>query len=161
MTQSSGMRSSSTYPAGRTDSSTSSVDVEDEGIDVALTPEHCRQLIGAVRVARLGFIDEGLPQMVVLNHLPQGEDVLFQTGEDTRLGALTRDGGEVAAVFEVDSVSASGRTGWSVIGSGLMARDLTHAVATMPVPWRPKATGVLLRLKVTSLTGRQVGAAPQ
>jgi hypothetical protein len=128
------------------------------GLDVVLGAVHSRELLGSVRVARVAFIDEGRPQLVVMNHLPDGDDVLLQTSEDTRLAALTR-GGTVAAVLEVDSVSSSGRAGWSVIAAGSLARDSSSAMATMPVPWRSDAVGVLLRLSVEDITGRQVGPA--
>jgi hypothetical protein len=130
---------------------------EEEGLDVALATEHCRVLLASVRVARVAFVDDGLPQLVIMNHLADGDDVLVQTSEDTRLAVLTRDGTAVPAVLEVDSVFASGRTGWSVVASGTLARDTGSAIARMPIPWRTQAVGVLLRLTVTSLTGRHVG----
>jgi Pyridoxamine 5'-phosphate oxidase len=151
--------STSRAPQSLRPSSSAAAEQPDDGFDVTLATDHCRQLLASVRVSRVAFIDEGLPQLVVMNHLPDGHDVLFQTGENTRLAELTRDGRTLAAVVEVDSVSTSGRTGWSVIGSGSLARDTSSSIATVPVPWRPGATGVFLRLSISSLAGREVGPA--
>jgi hypothetical protein len=134
---------------------------QDVGLDVALATDHCRQLLSSVRVARVGFIDEGKPQLVVMNHYVDGADILLQTSEDTRLAVLSRDGAVLDAVIEADSVQASGRTGWSVVASGTLARDTSSAIGRMPIPWRPNAVGVLLRLTVDVITGRQVESDPR
>jgi hypothetical protein len=128
-----------------------------EGADPALTEEHCWQLLASARVARVAFVEHGLPQLVVMNHLPQGHELLFQTNEESRLAARTADGMSLPVAVEVDSASAAGKSGWSVIASGSLSRTTVEDVAAVPVPWRPEAVGVLLRMTVDQIDGRHVG----
>ena len=127
------------------------------GAEPPLTQEHCWQLLASSRVARLGFVEDGLPQLVVLNYRPEGHDLLFQTNEESRLAARTADGGSLPVAVEVDSASAAGRSGWSVIASGSLCRTTVDDVEDVPVPWRPEAVGVLLRMTVDQIDGRHVG----
>jgi uncharacterized protein len=123
----------------------------------SLTAEHCWQLLASSRVARVAFVEDGLPQLAVMNHLPQGHDLLFQTNEDSRLAARTDNATAVPVAVEVDSASAAGRTGWSVIATGTLSRTTAVAGEGIPVPWRPEAVGVLLRMTVDQIDGRHVG----
>jgi hypothetical protein len=151
----------STRTPAASSSDTSADAREDIGQDVWLSTDSCRHLLASVRVARVAFVDEGKPQLVVMNHYVDGVDVLLQTAEVTRLADLTRDGATIDVVLEADSVQASGRSGWSVVASGTMARDSSSAVARMPIPWRPNAVGVLLRITVDAIHGRQVESDPR
>lgn len=124
--------------------------------DVAMDAEHCRYLLASVRVARVAFVDEGLPRIVVMNHRADGDDVLLRTGGDARLAELTDGGGAVPVALEVDSVSSAGRSGWSVIATGQLARDDDAPPSHLPLPWRSGATDVVLRMHVEQITGLQV-----
>jgi uncharacterized protein len=124
--------------------------------DVPMDAEHCRYLLASVRVARVAFVDEGLPRIVVMNHRADGDDVLLRTGVDARLAELTDGGGAVPVALEVDSVSSAGRSGWSVIASGQLARDDDAPASHLPLPWRSGATDVVLRMHVEQITGLQV-----
>jgi hypothetical protein len=128
------------------------------GGDVAIAVDHCWQLLASTRVARVAFVEDGRPQLVVMNHLPHGRDLLFQTNEESRLAAMTEGGKSLPVAIEVDSASASGRTGWSVIASGTLARTTEAEVGQVPSPWRPEAVGVLLRMTVDQVSGRHVGS---
>lgn len=120
--------------------------------------DQCHLLLGAVPVARIAFVDDGLPQIVVMNHRRDGDDVLLRTSEDTRLAALTRDGRALAVALEVDKVSAAGQFGWSVIASGSLARDDGVATGRLPQPWRGGTFPVGLRLRIEQISGLQVGS---
>jgi uncharacterized protein len=124
--------------------------------DVPMDAEHCRYLLASVRVARVAFVDEGLPRIVVMNHRADGDDVLLRTGVDARLAELTDGGGAVPVALEVDSVSSAGRSGWSVIASGQLARDDDAPASHLPLPWRSGAADVVLRMHVEQITGLQV-----
>ena len=124
--------------------------------DVAMDAEHCRYLLASVRVARVAFVDDGRPRIVVMNHRADGDDVLLRTDADARLAALTQGGAAVPVELEVDSVSSAGRSGWSVIASGSLMRDDTAPESHLPLPWRSRATDVVLRLKVEQIRGLQV-----
>ncbi|MFL6099431.1 MAG: PEP/pyruvate-binding domain-containing protein [Actinomycetales bacterium] len=119
--------------------------------------ERCRQLLSATRVSRVAFVDEGLPKIVVLNHAVDGDDVLFQTSEDTSLARLTAGGEVILATVEADSASVASHAGWSIIASGRMFRTTEAQIRHAPKPWRPEAVGVLLRLHVDEIHGQAVG----
>ncbi len=125
--------------------------------DIVVSAASCRQLLASSRVARVAFVDDGLPQLVVMNYLLDGDGILLQTSADTRLAARTSQR-EIPVLLEVDSVSSSGRFGWSVIAAGSLAQDVSAPAARLPVPWRVGATGVALRLTIRCLSGRQVSA---
>lgn len=124
--------------------------------DVAMDAEHCRYLLASVRVARVAFVDDGRPRIVVMNHRTDGDDVLLRTDVHARLAALTADGASVPVELEVDSVSSAGRSGWSVIASGSLVRDEATPESYLPLPWRSGATDVVLRLSVEQIRGLQV-----
>jgi hypothetical protein len=127
--------------------------------DSVMTAENCRQLLTSGRVARTAFVDDdGRPGLVVMNYMLPGQHVLLQTSADTRL-ALQTSGGPIDALLEVDSSSAAGRFGWSVIVTGSLSRDDSVAPHDRPAPWRRGATGVALRLTVEELTGRRVDSS--
>ncbi len=124
--------------------------------DVAMDAEHCRYLLASVRVARIAFVDDGLPRIVVMNHRADGDDVLLRTDAGARLAALTEGDRSVPVALEVDSVSSAGRSGWSVIATGHLARDDSAPAAHLPLPWRSGATDVVLRMSVDEVHGLQV-----
>jgi hypothetical protein len=95
----------------------------------------------------------------VMNYLLDGEDLLLQTSADTRLAVQTSEG-SIHALLEVDSSSAAGRFGWSVIATGTLSRDGSARPHDLPAPWRQGATGVVLRLTIDELTGRRVDSSP-
>jgi uncharacterized protein len=126
--------------------------------DFVIAAEHCWSLLGSTRVARVAFVDEGRPQLIVLNHVPQDHDVVFQTDDGSRLASLTVGGATLPVSIEVDSASAVGHSGWSVVASGTLARTTATGIDRLPTPWRPEAVGVLLRLTIDQISGRHVGA---
>ncbi len=119
--------------------------------------ERCRQLLAATRIARVAFVEEGHPRLIVLNHLPSGDRILFQTSEDTALGRLSAAQPEVAVVMEVDSASNSSHFGWSVVASGTVRRIDPAPQRALPQPWRDNASGVVLSLEIDEISGRTAG----
>jgi nitroimidazol reductase NimA-like FMN-containing flavoprotein (pyridoxamine 5'-phosphate oxidase superfamily) len=126
------------------------------GTDRWIAPERCRQLLAATRVARLAFVDDGQPRLVVLNHAVDGEDVVFQTSEDTTVARLVGNEGSIPAVVETDSAWSTEQAGWSIVASGRLSRTSAEELGRMPHPWRPEAVGVLLRLSVEEIHGLAV-----
>lgn len=126
-----------------------------------MSPVRCRQLLAATRVSRVAFVQDGLPRLVVLNHMVDGEAVVFQTSEETRLAHLTTDGAEVPVTIEIDSAAASKRTGWSIVASGRLRRTDETESPRHPTPWRSGARGVLLRLEVDDIHGQMVGTSAE
>jgi hypothetical protein len=123
--------------------------------------EHSWHLLASTRVARIAFIDNDLPQLVVMNHVPDGHDLLFQTNEDSRLAQLTASGASLPAVVEVDSVSTDTKSGWSVVAAGAISRTSAAGLDDLPIPWRAEAVGVFLRMSTDHVTGRHVAGPEQ
>jgi uncharacterized protein len=121
-------------------------------------PDRCRSLLASTRVCRLAFVADGRPQIVVLNHSVDGEEVVFQTSPQTRLAGLTADGATVPVTIEVDSASSAMHSGWSIVASGQLSRTTMDDIGHHPSPWRDDAVGVLLRLTVEEIHGQVVGA---
>lgn len=121
----------------------------------------CARLLAATTFGRLAVVEDGKPVIVVLNHVIEGRDVLFRTGEAALIARLT-DGRAVAAVYEVDSAFPAGEAGWSVIAGGQLGRESDPAAAAAAVDriraWAHGDREVVLRLRVEELTGRRVGA---
>lgn len=123
----------------------------------SIDEDRCHLLLRSTRVARLAFVDGDLPHVVVLNHLPDGDDVLLRTDAGTRLASSTAGGRELPVVLEVDSFSAADRSGWSVLAEGSLTRDDGAADGRLPDSWRSGPLDVVLRLRVARLSGRRVG----
>jgi nitroimidazol reductase NimA-like FMN-containing flavoprotein (pyridoxamine 5'-phosphate oxidase superfamily) len=128
---------------------------------VQLDPDACRRLLAASEFGRLAVVVDGRPHLVVLNYLVDGADVLFRTTPGAELARLTEGGTAVHAVFEVDSAFPAGRTGWSVIVTGLVRRetdarrvDLARAAISA---WAEGDRDLVLACSTDELSGRQVG----
>lgn len=85
-----------------------------QGLDI-LTLEECRRRLAAAEVGRLAFVSDRGLQVLPVNHLLDGNDVVFRTAPGGKLDAARR-AEEVA--FEVDGVDPERRTGWSVLVRG-------------------------------------------
>ncbi|MBI4940967.1 MAG: pyridoxamine 5'-phosphate oxidase family protein [Actinobacteria bacterium] len=119
------------------------------------------RLLAATDVGRMAVVVDGRPVIVVLNHLLEGEHVLFRTRADALLSRLTDEGHAVHAVYEVDSAFSPGRSGWSVIASGTLHREtdgarVARARDTIEA-WAHGERDTVLRLEIDDLTGRRVG----
>ncbi len=126
-----------------------------------LTPDQCRNLLGAVQFGRLATVDSGRPVLLVLNHVVVGGDVYVRTRDDARLARLTEGGIVRHAVFEVDSAFPVGESGWSVMAAGHLKREHDEGraarVRSQLTAWAHGERDLVLRLEVHELTGRQVG----
>jgi nitroimidazol reductase NimA-like FMN-containing flavoprotein (pyridoxamine 5'-phosphate oxidase superfamily) len=139
---------------------TSDAQSEAEELLQPLDDDQCRRLLGSVQFGRVAVVEGGRPLIVVLNHVVDGNDVLFRTRADARLARLT-DGRIVHASFEVDSALPLGASGWSVIAVGHLAREhdeerQARARSTIKA-WAEGDRDVVLRLEVHEVTGRSVG----
>jgi nitroimidazol reductase NimA-like FMN-containing flavoprotein (pyridoxamine 5'-phosphate oxidase superfamily) len=121
----------------------------------------CLRLLATRQLGRLGFVLGGLPEVLPVNYVLDGEAVVFATAEGSKLRGVTRG----PVVFEVDDTDAASRSGWSVIVHGL-AEELTgfdspalvDRVRALPIePWAPGDKPHLVRIRPRSITGRAVG----
>lgn len=139
---------------------TSKVDEESAGMLAEIDWVECAILLASTQFGRIAVVESGMPVIVVLNHLVLGGDVLFRVAEDSRLARLT-DGAAIPASYEVDSAFPVGRSGWSVIATGMVQREpdrlLTTAARDQITAWAGGRRQTVLRLRVAGLTGRRAG----
>jgi len=127
----------------------------------SLGPEQCRQLLATQAVGRLGFVSGGVPDVLPVNYVLDGDAVVFATSPGSKLWGAARS----PVAFEVDFVDVATRSGWSVVVHGL-AQEITDAdgeslrrrLAALPLaPWPGGHRHHLVRIPTFSVTGRCVG----
>ena len=131
------------------------------GIEV-LDRATCLELLRADVVGRLGIAVHGAPLVFPVNYAMDGEDVVFRTGEGSKLHAAERG----PACFELDAFDRDGHAGWSVLVSGRLEEVTEHQHADFVrlqhlgvSPWIPEGRDHWMRLVPRFITGRRVGAA--
>jgi nitroimidazol reductase NimA-like FMN-containing flavoprotein (pyridoxamine 5'-phosphate oxidase superfamily) len=127
----------------------------------SIEPAHCLQLLEAVQYGRIATVEVGRPLLVVVNHIVDDGDIYIRTGSEARLAKLTENGHVAAAVYEADSAFPTGRSGWSVMATGVLRREHDEARSAQLLrrlaAWAQGDRDVVLRLEVRELTGRAVG----
>jgi uncharacterized protein len=83
---------------------------------LAILPlEDCLRLLGSVPVGRIGFHSDGEMLVLPVNHVVDGQSVVFRTASGSKLSAAE---GQSHVVFEADDYDAGRRAGWSVLVNG-------------------------------------------
>ena len=85
------------------------------GLEV-LPFETCLELLGSVPVGRIGFFTDGELVILPVNHLVDGQDVVFRTAAGSKLSAA--ENGDLV-VFEADSYET-----WTVPDGASWSTDL-------------------------------------
>ncbi|MDT7537735.1 MAG: uncharacterized protein QOI82_1320 [Actinomycetota bacterium] len=130
---------------------------EQPGALHAMTRAECYDLLRTESVARLAYIARaGVPDIVPVNYVLDGDDVLIRSGPGPKLQAAERR--EVVAL-EVDTIDRSGRTARSVVIAGRAERLSTageHALAERlaDTPWAAGPRRHVIRVRPTRVTGR-------
>jgi uncharacterized protein len=123
--------------------------------------ERCLQLLASVPVGRIGFHTDGEVTVLPVNHVVDGQDVIFCTARGSKLTAAEAQG---LVAFEADDYDAQTRTGWSVVVNGYAEvvyedNDIRRFEGLGLHPW---ADGVersfWVRIRPTSVTGRLIPA---
>ncbi len=86
-----------------------------------LPERECWELLAQARVGRLGVLVDSGPEIYPVNFVVDREALVFRTGPGTKLRGLDRS---PAVCLEVDEISATERTGWSVLVKGA-AHEIT------------------------------------
>lgn len=122
-----------------------------------LSEQQCYDLLTATTVGRIGFVRDGVVEILLMNFAVSGRDLILRADADAAVSALADDGATVA--FEVDHIDSLARAAWSVLMSG----PLTHATAEEAAaltprvsPWAGGARDAPLRFRITRMTGRSV-----
>jgi uncharacterized protein len=127
------------------------------GLEI-LPLDECLRLLASVPVGRIGFFADGEIVVLPVNHVVDGQDVVFRTAYGSKLSAAE---GQNLAAFEADHYSEQTRSGWSVLVTGraemvdaeaeiqrLSRRDLHPWVTAIQRPF-------WIRIRPISVSGRQ------
>jgi nitroimidazol reductase NimA-like FMN-containing flavoprotein (pyridoxamine 5'-phosphate oxidase superfamily) len=118
-----------------------------------LSREECWQLLATGSIGRLAVITaDGLPFVVPVNYVLDGEIVVFRSDYGTKFDALLRH----PVAFQVDSIDPRHRTGWTVLVQGIAHEATPHEAGHLTVePWAgPKQRWV--RIVTRHISGRRL-----
>lgn len=125
----------------------------DEGLEI-LDEGECRRLLAAHYLGRVGVSIGAIPAIFPVNYTMVDGDVVFLTGDGTKLVTAAR--GAVVA-FEVDQVDMVYREGWSVHAVGQAEEIDPGEAAALPVtPWAPGERSHAIRIRPDLLSGRRI-----
>lgn len=77
--------------------------------------EVCLRLLASVPVGRVGFFADGEMVILPVNHVVDGQDLVFRTARGSKLSAAE---GRNLVTFEADEYDEQTRSGWSVVVTG-------------------------------------------
>jgi uncharacterized protein len=129
-----------------------------DGLEV-LSERQCRWLLAQERVGRVAVSDGALATVFPVNYSVVSDEILFFTGEGTKLRAATLN---ARITFEVDHIDPFAQAGWSVLVVG-MAREVTEPVVVAGArasglrPWAPGDRARLVALTTELVSGRRIG----
>jgi uncharacterized protein len=124
----------------------------------------CLRLLASVPVGRVAFHADGEVVVLPVNHLVDGQDIIFRTAVGSKLSAAEK--ADIVA-FETDDYDAQTKSGWSVVVNG-RAEILYENTETQRLdglglqPW-PTAVNrpFWIRIRPTSVSGRQIISSTQ
>jgi len=127
------------------------------GLEV-LPFEVCLQLLASVPVGRVGFVADGEVVVLPVNHLADGQDVIFRTAYGAKLSAAE---GQDLVAFEVDDYDEQTQSAWSVLITG--RAEMVYEEAEVQRlshlglhPWATAAESPFwIRIRATSVSGRR------
>jgi nitroimidazol reductase NimA-like FMN-containing flavoprotein (pyridoxamine 5'-phosphate oxidase superfamily) len=137
------------------------MEVDRNGLEV-LSREECLRLLSTAVLGRLAVSTAALPTILPVNFCFDGQQILFRTGDGTKLHAATRN---AVVAFEVDEIEQASQTGWSVVVTGV-ARELTGpdeldaAAAHALVRWAPGPDHRVVAISTDMVSGRRIVPGP-
>lgn len=119
----------------------------------------CLRLLASVPVGRIAFRADGEVVILPVNHVVDGQNIVFRSAAGSKLSAAQR--ADVVA-FEADGYDARTRSGWSVVVNGraeIIYED-TETQRLDGLGLHPWATAVdrpfWVRIRPSSISGRQI-----
>jgi nucleotide-binding universal stress UspA family protein/nitroimidazol reductase NimA-like FMN-containing flavoprotein (pyridoxamine 5'-phosphate oxidase superfamily) len=119
--------------------------------------EVCLRLLESVPVGRVSFCTDGEVVTLPVNHVVDGQDIVFRTDRGSKLSAADR---QDHVAFEADDYDPRTRTGWSVLvkGHAEVIREDSEIQRLSHLGLYPWVTAVdrpfWIRIRPTSVTGR-------
>lgn len=124
-----------------------------------LTGAECRELLGSRSVGRLGVVRGGFPLIIPVNYAVHRDRIVVHSGTGTTFSSARQH----RVCFEVDDVSPTRRTGWSVLVQGFALEvgagddPLFDEYAAVPLEsWAAGRRDRVLLVTPLSVTGRRL-----
>ena len=124
--------------------------------------DECLRLLASVPVGRVGFVADGEVVVLPVNHVVDGQDVIFRTAYGSKVAAAD---GQDRTAFEADHYNEQTQSGWSVLVNGRAEvvdaeadiRRLSLSLSRLGVyPWVTAVQHPFwIRIRPTSVSGRQ------
>jgi nitroimidazol reductase NimA-like FMN-containing flavoprotein (pyridoxamine 5'-phosphate oxidase superfamily) len=116
--------------------------------------DECVRLLDSQQVGRVAFTDDSGPDVMPVNYVMDGDDVLITTSS---YGALARGATNGRVAFEVDELDHYTESGWSVVVRGRAVRESPlEQPPQRPHPWADGTRTYLLRIHPDTVTGRRL-----
>lgn len=120
----------------------------------------CEGLLRLGVVGRVAIATRTGPHILPMNYAVSRGDVVVCTSPYSVLGTYGRDS---LLAFEVDHFDHARHQGWSVMVRGRAASvedpdELSDLVKVLPRPWASGSRSLFLRIPLTEVTGRRLGA---
>ena len=121
----------------------------------------CLVLLASVPVGRIGFVADGEIRILPVNHLVDGQDVVFRTAHGSKLAAAQECN---PVTFEADAYDERTHSGWSVlitgraepVYAGAEVERLSHRGL---LPWVAAADRPYwIRIRPSAVSGRRIPA---
>jgi uncharacterized protein len=131
------------------------------GLEV-LPFEVCLHVLASVPVGRVGFFADGEVVVLPVNHLVDGQDVVFRTARGAKLSAAE---GQDLVAFEVDDYDEDSQSAWSVLVTGraemVYEEDEIQRLNRRGLhPWASAVERPFwIRIRPTSVSGRRTPKA--
>jgi len=129
----------------------------DNGVEI-LSPEQCHELLRRNAVGRVAVTVAALPAIFPVNYAVLDTDIVFRTGEGTKLRAAAD---KAVVAFQTDHFDTSAGSGWSVMAIGL-AEEITdpeELARARGLGLRPFAAGErphFVRIRPEFVSGRRI-----
>jgi hypothetical protein len=129
-----------------------------------LAREEALRLLGTVPLGRVVFTDRALPAIRPVNHIVDGQRIIFQTGASAAITTAVDGAGTIVA-FEADAIDPVRRVGWSVvvIGGARRLQDAAEIGCYLRLlrPWAAGRKDDIIAIRADLVTGfRLVEAGP-
>jgi len=121
-----------------------------------LTREEAMRLLGTVPLGGVVFTHRALPAIRPVNHIVDGEQIVFQTGASAAITTAVDGTGTIVA-FEADAIDPVRRVGWSVVAVGGARRLVDAAEISRYLrvlrPWAAGAKDDVIVIRADLVTG--------
>lgn len=123
-----------------------------------LSPAECWERLASVPVGRVGVLVDSAPEIYPVNHVVDGQSIVFRTDRGAKLRGLDRN---PSVCFEVDAYDPATSTGWSVLLKG-RAREVTEVEEQRQLLrldlryWSVGPKPRWIRIEPAEVTGRRI-----